>query len=99
MKHRGVGAGLEIPEPLVRYNPDDWVGPSNELEYYDPMPGRPHIRWSVARCKWARERIFTEEDFDRLLYGPDVEFPPESIIGRDITCMLSGHSEWRRQKV
>ena len=101
MKLRG-GTGSEIPEQLVRYNPDDWVGPANSLEYQTPHDlGRPHIRWGNARCKWASEHIHTVEDFDRLLFGPDVVFPPEGGVGsnRDLTCILGGHYEWRRPRV
>jgi hypothetical protein len=89
------------PEPLLRYREDDWLGPSSELEYWDEIPGRPFIRWGNARRKWAREHVSTVEDFDRLLYGPDVVFPEETTQERDrnLTCALIGHPEWRRPKV
>jgi hypothetical protein len=42
------------------------------------MPGRPHIRWSNARRRWAREHVRTVEDLDRLLYRPEVVFSSRS---------------------
>jgi hypothetical protein len=96
---RRIGTSAEIPDVLVRYREDDWVGPANVLEWPTTREDdRPHIRWASARRKWARDHIRTEADFDRLLYGPDVEFPPETDprIDRDLTCILGGHYEWRR---
>jgi hypothetical protein len=63
-KRRSTNA--QVPEALVRYRENDWVGPNNPLEYPDPMPGRPHICWSNARRRWAREHVRTAEDLDRL---------------------------------
>jgi hypothetical protein len=100
VKQRGSDAQV-VPEPLVRYRPGDWVGPANSLEWPTTHDlGRPPIRWAKARHKWASEHIHTEADFDRLLYGPDVVFPPDTNvrIDRDLTCVFSGHYEWRRPR-
>jgi hypothetical protein len=59
---RARGSGDEVPEALLHYRAADWPDPRE---------------WSRARRAWLRRHARTLEDVNRL-YGPDVEFPPDT---------------------
>jgi hypothetical protein len=97
VRDRRDTGSLGPPAELLRYVESDWSGAPNPLE--DPLwaKGRPAIRWAAARRRWITTYVSSREQFDRLFFAADVQFPDGFDVRSDydVSCVMTGFPRWR----